>query len=180
MGIFTSKIFLQISMAIHSESNLNQSEPIWNLEFLQFFRLPVWNEYESNLKPIWNLKIQSNTELEGEVNLTQSETELEGKVNWTQYETEIEGDFCCGGLSLRFHPRQILLGGLKLGLDFPLLLDPHRFCPDLPFGANPNGLPWNLSLLVHNGPLNLRQLLWLLPHLIDSCRLIFARTVLSF
>ena len=50
MGIFTSKIFLQISMAIHSESNLNQSEPIWNLEFLQF------SDYQSetNMKAIWN------------------------------------------------------------------------------------------------------------------------------
>ena len=28
LGIFTSKIILQISMVVHSEANLNQSEPI--------------------------------------------------------------------------------------------------------------------------------------------------------
>ena len=43
--------------------NLNQYEPILNLIFLRFFRLPVWNEFKSYLKPIWNRKSQSETEL---------------------------------------------------------------------------------------------------------------------
>ena len=36
-------------------TNLNQSEPIWNL-CLWFSRQRVWNQSEMNLKPIWNLK----------------------------------------------------------------------------------------------------------------------------
>ena len=71
------------------KSNLKSGGSIWtNLnqlksEVLKFYLLPVWNKYERNLKPTWNLKSQSETELDGKANLTQSETEIKGKVNWT-------------------------------------------------------------------------------------------------
>ena len=51
LGIFTSEVILQISIAIHLEANLNQSELIWNIYiYLQFFRL----QSEMNMKAIWS------------------------------------------------------------------------------------------------------------------------------
>ena len=167
-------------MATHSEANLNQSEPIRNLKFLWFFRLPVWNESESNLKLIWNLKSLSETELEGKSNLTLSETELKVKVNQTQSETELEGAFHHGGSSLRFHTCRLLPGGPPLCLNLPPPLNPHWLCPGLLTRTNPNGLLWNLSLLLHHEPLILRPSFLLHPHHLDSRRLSFARNKLSF
>ena len=98
------------------------------------------NQSESNLKPFWNMKSQSKTELEGKVNLTQYESNLEGKVNRTQSETELKGDFHSGGLSLRFYPRHLLLGSLLLGLDLPslstLIASALSCCPVLTLAAS--------------------------------------------
>ena len=158
-------------------TNLNQSK-IWS--FYNSSRQPVWNESESNTKPIWNMKSQSETELEVKVILTKSETELEGKFNWKQSETELEGAFHCGNSSPRFHPHSLLLGWPPIGLKLLLIIDPHRFPPGLLFGANPNGLLQKSSFFLHRGPLNPRQSFRLHPHCLDSFRLSFACTVLSF
>ena len=62
MGISERETILQISTAIHSEANMNQSEPIWKLIFFPDYILKwIWIQYESNLKsesPILNPKIQ--------------------------------------------------------------------------------------------------------------------------
>ena len=75
------------------------------------------------MKPILNLKIKSETEIKGKGNLILSETELEEKTKWTQSETKLEGAFHRGGLSLRFHLRHLLIGGLPLGLKLPLSIN---------------------------------------------------------
>ena len=155
------------------KSNLKYEESIWTnmtnmkSEVFMSFILPVWNESESNLKPIWNPKSQSQTEIKGKVNLTQSETELDEA-------------FHHGSLSLWFHPRRLLLGGSPLGLNLPLPLSPHRFHPGLPFRANPTGFLLNLSILLHPFPLNLCSSFRLCPHRLDCHRLSCAWTVLSF
>ena len=56
------------------------------------------------LKPIINLKIQSETEIKVKGNIKQSETELEGKFNRIQSENELEGEFNRSGSSIRFQP----------------------------------------------------------------------------
>ena len=150
------------------------------MKVLQFFRLPILNESESNLKPIRNKKRQSETKLKVKVNPTQSETELEGQINWGKSETELKGAFHCGRLYLRFHPLGLLLDGTPLGLDLPPSIDYHCFFPGLPFSTNPNGLLQNPYLLLHNAPLNLRLSFRLRPHRPNSCRFCCARTVLSF
>ena len=104
------------------------------------------------------MKSQSETELEAKVNLTKSETIPNGKDNWEKHDTELGGAFHCDDFSLCFHPRRLLLGSPPLGLDLPITLNHHRFCPGLLFGANPKGILQNMSILFHHAPLNLRLL----------------------
>ena len=55
MVIVAWEIIVQIPTATCSEANLNHSE-IWNFKI---FQTTVSDESEDNLKPIWNLKVQS-------------------------------------------------------------------------------------------------------------------------
>ena len=100
MRIFVKKIIPQISTATHSEANLNQSETIWNLKFLQFFSDYIlkwmWSQAETNLKseiPIWSLKSQSEpiwTNLKSEV-LTLFQTTIL-KWIWKQYKSNTKSE----------------------------------------------------------------------------------------
>ena len=126
------------------------------------------------------MKSQSETELKGKVNITKSKTEIEKTINRTQSETELEGAFHRGGSSLCFHPHPLLLGGLSLGLDLPLPIDPNLFQPGMQFEDNHYSLLQNLSLLLNHGPLNLSLLFCLRPQCIYFCRLSCAWNVLSF